>query len=30
MAWHMRYCHHPAHKWLRGLMSELGRALVAL
>lgn len=30
MAWHMRYRHHPAHKWLRGLMSELGRALVAL
>jgi DNA-binding transcriptional LysR family regulator len=25
MAWHVRYRHDPAHKWLRSLVSELAR-----
>lgn len=27
MAWHVRYRHDPAHRWLRGLVSEVARGL---
>jgi DNA-binding transcriptional LysR family regulator len=27
MAWHVRYRHDPAHRWLRGVVSELARTL---
>jgi len=30
MAWHVRYRHDPAHRWLRGVVSELARDLVVL
>ena len=30
MAWHVRYRHDPAHRWLRGVLSELAKDLVAL
>jgi len=29
MAWHVRYRHDPAHRWLRGVVSELAKDLVA-
>ncbi|WP_416409702.1 LysR substrate-binding domain-containing protein [Agrobacterium rosae] len=28
MAWHVRYRHDPAHRWLRGVVSELAKDLV--
>lgn len=27
MAWHVRYRHDPAHRWLRGLVSEIVREI---
>ncbi|MGC4110301.1 MAG: LysR family transcriptional regulator [Nocardioides sp.] len=29
MAWHVRYRHDPAHRWLRGLVSEIVRELAS-
>ena len=29
MAWHVRYRHDPAHRWLRTLIGEVAGALVA-
>jgi DNA-binding transcriptional LysR family regulator len=29
MAWHVRYRHDPAHRWLRGVVNELAKGLVA-
>lgn len=28
MAWHVRYRHDPAHRWLRGVTSELAKDLL--
>ncbi|RWX81545.1 LysR family transcriptional regulator [Neorhizobium lilium] len=30
MAWHVRYRHDPAHRWLRGVVSELAKSLTTL
>jgi DNA-binding transcriptional LysR family regulator len=30
MAWHVRYRHDPAHRWLRGVVSELAKDLVTI
>lgn len=29
MAWHVRYRHDPAHRWLRGLVADVARAISA-
>jgi DNA-binding transcriptional LysR family regulator len=29
MAWHVRYRHDPAHRWLRGLVANVARAISA-
>ncbi len=30
MAWHVRYRHDPAHKWLRGVVGELAKSATAI
>jgi DNA-binding transcriptional LysR family regulator len=30
MAWHVRYRHDPAHRWLRGVVSELAKNLMIM